>query len=124
MAAEAALQKFTAGKSNAGTLNLLMSFNFALSYLVYANKIDVFHINVAHARKLTGIKFVKKTSSKEKKEVIRKYCELLYPKLKWEKKKTTGYKDYCYDISDSIIIGLARLNDSLGKNQGIKASIP
>lgn len=107
--AEAALQKFTAGKSSASTLNLLMAFNFALSYAIRNKNITISHVSVAEARKKTGIKFVKKSSSADKKELIRQYCEKKYSFLTWDKKKTGRYKDYSYDISDSIIIGETRL---------------
>ena len=106
-AAEAALQKFTMGKSNAQTMNLLMSFNFALSYAIRNMNVDISHVSFAHARKLTKIQFIKKSSSAEKKELIRQYCEKKYPFLVWPKKKTGTYKDENYDISDAIIIGEA-----------------
>lgn len=107
--AEAALQKFSFGKSSTSVINLLISFNFALSYAIRNLQIPISHVSFAHARKLTGIQFVKKTSSSEKKELIRQYCEKKYPFLIWEKKKTGKHKDSCYDVSDSIIIGEARI---------------
>lgn len=104
--AEAALQRISGGKSSAHVINLLIAFNFSLSYLCRTRcSVKVSHISVATARALTGIKFPKKSKSKDKKELIRAYVADLYPFILWEKKKTGTYKDWCYDCSDSIIIG-------------------
>lgn len=123
MVAEAALQKFTAGKSSAATMNLLMAFNFALSYEIRCAKIEVSHVSFAHARKLTGIQFVKKSKPKDKKELIRQYCEKKYPFIVWEKKKTGTYKDACFDTSDAIILGETCFQSS-GKDQDNQKSVP
>lgn len=106
--AEAALQRVSGGKSTAHVVNLLIAFNFALSYLMRTyKKVKVSHISVSTARAHTKIKFVKRSTSKEKKELIRKYVEARHGWIVWPKKKTGTYKDWCYDVSDSIIIGEA-----------------
>jgi RNase H-fold protein (predicted Holliday junction resolvase) len=121
---EAALERVQRGKSSAHVINLLIAFNFSVSYALYKLKKNISHISFIHARSLTGIHFPKKSKPEEKKELIRQYCENKYKQLIFEKKKTGKFKDYCYDITDSIIIGEAFVKDRKNKsiNSGISKS--
>lgn len=125
MVAEAALQRVSGGKSTAHIVNLLIAFNFAVSYLLRTYKgIKVSHISFSTARALTKIKFVKRSTSKQKKELVRQYCEARHPWIVWEKKKTGTYKDWCYDRSDSIIIGEAHFEQQRTEIPISEAGVP
>lgn len=108
IAIEEPVKVFATQKSTATTIMKLAMFNFVLCYELYKKLgIKPIYINANHARKLFGLKFPRNTNSKQKKEIIRQNVAIKYPMIKWPEKKTGGYKSFCYDIADSIVLGTA-----------------
>lgn len=105
---EEALQKFTGGKSTAGSINKLIAFNRTLSYLIYRELgIKPTDLNVRTARSKLGIKIPRGLKDKDKKEFVRSKCETMFPSVIWDKTRNETYKDYCFDIADSLVIAEA-----------------
>lgn len=111
--AEAALKKFTRGKSTADTMAKLIAFNFCLCYSLSRssdkkNPISIEHLDVRAARKAAGI-IIPKTikDKKEIKKIVIEHWKKEHPDLAWDLKKTGNYKDYVGDMADSITIGAA-----------------
>ena len=110
--AEAALEMFSGGGTTAHTISILKAFNFGLTYGVYKIlKIEPKYISFAEARKLANIKIPRakkgtpaSLAKKEKKEIIRKYCEQKYNNIVWTKNKNDNHQPWCYDMADSILI--------------------
>jgi hypothetical protein len=105
-AVEEAVKKFQGGKSTADIIMKVGSFNFGVCYYLYQklNK-KPNYISFTTARKVCGVVLPKKTSSKEKKELIRAKIATIYPEIVWEKNKLGNIKQQCYDMSDAILIG-------------------
>ena len=109
-AVEEALQKFTNGKSTAKTINTLVSFNFCICFQIWKSTgMNPHYIPVITARKSCGIVIPKKPklSYKQKKEIVRQFCEKNHPDVKWKKNKLGNVSVECFDIADSIVIGEA-----------------
>lgn len=112
IAAEAALQKFTKGKSTINTLNKLIAMNFGLTYTLSRKwNVPVEYIDVKIARKKAGItvpkqpKYQKKDDAWAKKivtEAVSKQYPTIYP---WTPKYGVYKSDF--DVADSIVIGKA-----------------
>lgn len=110
IAAEAALQKFSKGKSTINTLNKLIAMNFGLTYNLSRKwNVPVEYIEVKIARKKAGIivtkqpKYQKKDENWTKKivtEIISKRYPNAYP---WSEKYGKYKSDF--DVADSICIG-------------------
>lgn len=105
IAAEAALLKFSVGKSSAHTITTLAAFNFGITFLLnYLTNVPVKNITFADARRNAGFKFAKGLKSADKKQIITSYCSKKYPMLNWPKTKTNKFKPWCLDVADSLII--------------------
>ena len=101
--AEAALEKFTSGKSTAHILLMLAAFNQSFTYH--------FHKTYAEARKNFGIKLPKipkgtkaHIKSKLKKEFIVGCVSVKWPEIMWQKNKNSNHCDWNYDIADALVI--------------------
>lgn len=112
IAAEAALQKFTPGKSTINTLNKLIAMNFGLTYTLSRRwNVPVEYIDVKQARKKIGLKIPKQPKKEKKdpdwtKKIVMSEMAQEYPDLyswgdKWGKYKSN------FDVADSLCIGKA-----------------
>lgn len=111
--AEAALKKFTGGKSTADTMSKLIAFNFCLCYALSRYNLPpilIEHLDVRAARKSVGIAIPKNIKDKKEiKKIVINHWKNKYPNLRWDLKKTGNYKDFVEDMADSITIGAAYL---------------
>lgn len=104
LAAEAALKKFSGGKTTANTMAMLIGFNFCLCYNM-TRKLGCSSImlDVRAARRVMKITIPK--GAKDKKVFVITQVKPMYPNLDWALKKTGKYKDWCGDMADAIVIG-------------------
>lgn len=106
LSAEAALKKFSGGKTTANTMAALIGFNFCLCYtLTRRLKCKETMLDVRAARRMLSITIPK--GAKDKKKYVIAKIQPMYPNLAWDKKKTGRLKDWCGDMADAIVIGLA-----------------
>tara|TARA_A100001011_G_scaffold376412_1_gene438971 strand:- start:7710 stop:8261 length:552 start_codon:yes stop_codon:yes gene_type:complete len=114
VAIEEPLQSFARGLSSAKTLFTLAKFNGIIQYIVYTLGLKPTVINVNNARKLVGIKIVKK-SDKNTKEQVLEQVQKLASGIIWKKRILKSgprkgleiFDDCCYDIADAFVIGRA-----------------
>ncbi len=106
---------------NINTTAKLLGFNGICCYILYLIfGVPPYLISVYQSRKLffpelVNIKRVKGKIKEtlsfpkdiDKKVYIWNKVALLYPEIKWTYKKTGEVKETCFDISDSIVVGLA-----------------
>ena len=85
VAIEEPLQSFARGLSSAKTLFTLAKFNGIIQYIVYTLGLKPTVINVNNARKLVGIKIVKK-SDKNTKEQVLEQVQKLASGIIWKKR--------------------------------------
>lgn len=110
--AEAALKKFSGGKSTADTMAKLISFNFCLCHILSRkgnSPIPIKRLDVRSARKNAGIIIPKTKNKKEIKDAVIEHWKAQFPNLSWDLKKTGNYKDWVGDMADSITIGASFL---------------
>jgi hypothetical protein len=112
--AEAAMKKFSGGKTTADTMAKLIAFNFCLCYtLSRSQSCKIEHIDVRAARRTCGITIPKGTKDKKEiKKIVIEHWKKEYPSLAWDLKKTGNYKDYVGDMADAITIGRAYIKNS------------
>ena len=114
VAIEEPLQSFARGLSSAKTLFTLAKFNGIIQYIVFTLGLMPTVINVNNARKLVGIKIVKK-SDKNTKEQVLEQVQKLASGIIWKKKTLKSgprkgleiFDPCCYDIADAFVIGKA-----------------
>ena len=114
VAIEEPLQSFKRGLSSAKTLFTLAKFNGIIQYIVYTLGLVPTVINVNNARKLVGIKVVKK-SEKNTKEQVLEQVQKLTSGIMWKTKVLKSgprkgleiFDECCYDIADAFVIGKA-----------------
>lgn len=111
--AEAALQKFSKGQSQAATINKLIAMNFSLCYALSRYwSVPFENIEFSSARKKAGIKIPRQPKSEKKdpnlaKKIITEKMSKLYPNLiEWDLERYGKYKSQ-WDMADSLVIGLA-----------------
>lgn len=110
--AEAALEKFTTGKSTAHVILMLAAFNQSFTYHFYKTYgVPIQYYTFAEARKKFGIKIPtqpKETKahikSKLKKEFIVGCVSVKWPEIIWQKNKNGNHCDWNYDIADALVI--------------------
>ena len=114
-AVEMPIKKFSIGKSSASTIFTLCAFNFAVCREIRnITGTDPLYVYRQSSLAIAGIK-TKKTDltgsysqrQKQKKEIVRKYCELKFKNVVWDKNKNGNSQPWCYDIADSILIAQA-----------------
>ena len=93
--------------NNQNVVNLLQRWNgqvCAITYMV--TRIAPELITELNARKANGIKVPKGVKGIEKKRFVLNFVRNLgiVNENKWELKRTGNYKDYCYDMADSIVV--------------------
>lgn len=103
---EEPLLGFTGGKSSASTITSLIRFNGILSYIgreVFG--LDPVHISAAHARKMCGIKLVKKAlGGPQKEQVFKHMTEHDLQHVLWPVKKSGKTVDWSRDATDAYVI--------------------
>lgn len=112
IAAEAALQKFTKGKTTANTMNKLIAMNFGLTYnLSRLWDVPIKYIAVNQARKICGVSVPKKPRGSNDgnwtKRHVTKQVAKKYPMIKFEWTSSGNAKKGHDDMADSIVIGEA-----------------
>ena len=108
------MQSFKRGLSSAKTLFTLAKFNGNVQYIVYTLGLEPTVINVNNARKLVGIKIIKK-SDKNTKEQVLEQVQKLTSGIMWKTKVLKSgprkgleiFDECCYDIADAFVIGKA-----------------
>jgi Holliday junction resolvasome RuvABC endonuclease subunit len=115
---EESLQSFRPGLSSAKTLFTLSKFNGIVQYICYKLGTNIHSYNVNTARKLAGISVNRKSALKTKDQVLIQVSKieskLTLPKkiLKSGPRKGTEiYENFCYDIADAYVIGVAYFKD-------------
>ena len=114
VAIEEPLQSFARGLSSAKTLFTLAKFNGIIQYIVYTLGLTPTVINVNNARKLVGIKIVKKSEKNTKQQVLEQVQQLASGII-WQKRILKSgprkgleiYDECCYDIADAFVIAKA-----------------
>lgn len=113
IAAEAALQKFSGGKTTANTMNKLIAMNFGLTYTLSRKwNVPVKYISVNDARKIAGIKVPRQEKGKKKdanwtKRHVTSAVAKKYPMIKFEWTASNNVKKGHDDMADAIVIGEA-----------------
>ena len=116
VAIEEPLQSFARGLSSAKTLFTLAKFNGIVQYIVFSLGLKPTVINVNNARKLVGIKIVKKIKKNTKEQVLEQ-VQKLDSRITWpektlksgKRKGLTIFDECCYDMADAYVIGKAFL---------------
>jgi len=128
---EEAFSKFASGRSTAHTIGILTQFNGIVSYICQlflkerGHKDSLQYINVTHARKLCGIKILRKHPRKlnAKLQVFEymmehdlkdRVSEMKTKKVRGE--STLVYPTCAYDMVDSYVIAKAFCRDLKTKN--------
>jgi hypothetical protein len=102
IAIEQALKKLSGG-SSAHTIGMLIQFNFCVMYaLTRKFKCEYLYFDVRSARKSCGITVPKKGDPKV---AVMAVIQPRYPNLTYTLKRTGTLKDWCFDMTDSIVIG-------------------
>ena len=105
-ALEEPLLGFSKGMSSATTITTLMRFNGIVSYIgrdIFG--IDPTYISASHARKICGVKLVKRAIGGPQKEQVFKYMsENDLKHISWPKKKSGKLVDWSRDATDSYVI--------------------
>jgi Holliday junction resolvasome RuvABC endonuclease subunit len=111
---EEPLQSFARGLSSAKTLFKLAKFNGIIQYIVYTLGLEPTVINVNNARKLVGIKIIKKADKNTKEQVLEQVQKLasgiIWPKRTLKSGPRKGqeiFDNCCYDMADAFVIGRA-----------------
>jgi hypothetical protein len=110
LAAEAALKKFSGGKTTANTMALLIGFNFCLCYNL-TRDLDCKHVMIDVKSARRKLKIVIPRGAKDKKKYVIAKIKPMYPNLSWPLKNTGKEKDWCGDQADAIVVGL----DAIGQ---------
>jgi len=107
---EEPLKRFKGKFSNANTISLLNFFNGMISsYLFSTFNIEPQYFDVKTARKSAFPSLIQNTPE-IKHEVWKRVMEI-EPKINWKYSKITGkLMDENYDMSDSVVVGLAYIN--------------
>ena len=114
VAIEEPLQSFARGLSSAKTLFTLAKFNGIIQYIVYTLGLVPTVINVNNARKLVGIKIIKKSKKNTKEQVLEQVQKLTHD-IVWKKRILKSgprrgieiFDECCYDMADAFVIGKA-----------------
>ena len=114
VAIEEPLQSFARGLSSAKTLFTLAKFNGIIQYIVFSLGLTPTVINVNNARKLVGIKIIKKAKKNTKEQVLEQ-VQKLTSGISWKTKILKSgprkgqeiWDPCCYDIADAFVIGKA-----------------
>lgn len=123
-AVEEAVKKFTMGRSSAGTIFKLASFNFGVVYSVYKKlQIEPTYISANAARKICDIKFTKDIDKDKKKQYIFDRCRDKYKNANWQKNRNDVFAKQCYDQSDAIVITEALFKSKCQKKKQSKQDI-
>jgi hypothetical protein len=108
-ALEEPLLGFSKGMSSASTITTLMRFNGIVSYIgrqVFS--VDPTYLSAAHARKLCGIKLVKRDlGGPQKEQVFKHMSENDLKHVDWPKKKSGQPIDASRDMTDAYVIARA-----------------
>lgn len=108
-ALEEPLLGFSRGMSSAATITTLMRFNGIVSYIGRSMfNVDPVYLSAAHARKLCGIKLVKRdVGGPQKEQVFKHMCENDLKHVEWPKKKSGVPVDWSGDATDAYVIARA-----------------
>lgn len=101
------------GTGSAWSTGLLQKFNGMCSYIVYSIfNLEPEFVNVNRARSFVGIKFLKGTTKKRKKEIVIEFIKSKFPEFKIEKTKFNNYKPGIDDMADALVLSLYGLQVS------------
>jgi len=108
-ALEEPLLGFSKGMSSAATITTLMRFNGIVSYIGRNSfGIDPMYISAAAARKLCGVKLVKRAlGGPQKEQVFKHMSEHDLKHIQWPKKKSGADADWSRDATDAYVIARA-----------------
>lgn len=109
VAVEEPLMGFQAGMSSAHTITQLMRFNGIVSFISRNTfKVEPEYIGAAHARKLCGIKMVKKAvGGPQKEQVFKHMSENDLKHVVWPTKKSGKLQEWSRDATDAYVIARA-----------------
>ena len=103
---EESLQRYRSGMSSASTISLLAKFNGLVSYLARELiGVDPVYIASTSARKLNGIKIVRKDPRDAKTQTfewVSKHLNAVWPMTRYG-----NVQQYCYDQADAFVVARA-----------------
>ena len=110
---EESLKKFARGKSSANTIIVLSQINALISFIaedLYG--IKPIKLSASKARKTLGISIPKKSSSKEKKQIILDHIDNIFgDSFNYEMTHFGNPKAESFDRADAVVIALGYLNN-------------
>jgi hypothetical protein len=104
---EEPMKRFAQGFSSAETISTLQRFNGIVCYIVRDIwHVDVTYINVASARKATGVRVQSKTKigKSSKQQTFEHMSANDLSHVQWVTKKNGAPKDFCFDIVDAYVV--------------------